>query len=250
MSKELIDETNITKGAYTERFFDGSKEFFNFLKKSTGEPSNQHHNVVEPFDHRSDQKSSVTDLLKTAYSMLDRAQSQLEEKESRIKKLEAILTIDELTGLTNRRGFFKAFESELGRTSRGENRGGLLLMIDLDKFKDINDTHGHMAGDRALCIVAEFLQNSIRTMDIAARLGGDEFVLLFPNTCIAEAMKRADKLEKDLNSLTFQWDGKRIPIYGSIGLKDYAAGDTIEGIILSADAGMYDNKAQRRKQIH
>lgn len=251
MSKELIEGSHTSKVAYTERFFDSSKDFFSFFKKSMEEPSNQLHSGSIDVNHTPDRpQNNVTDLLKAAYSMLDRAQSQLEEKQDRIKKLEAILTIDELTGLTNRRGFFEAFKGELGRTSRGENRGGLLLMIDLDRFKAINDTYGHLAGDRALCVVAEFLQNSIRPMDMAARLGGDEFVLLFPNTCIAKAMKRADKLEKDLNSMTFQWDGKRIPIYASLGLKDYGVGDTIEHIIQSADSGMYSSKAERRNNVH
>jgi len=251
MSKELIEGSNIARGAYAERFFDGSKEFFSFLKKSSAEPSNQHHSMPNHLDDlHGKSNSTITDLLKTAYTMLDRAQSQLEEKEDRIRKLEAIVTVDELTGLTNRRGFYEAFKGELDRTNRGENRGGLLLMIDLDKFKSINDTYGHLAGDRALCVVAEFLNNSIRPMDMAARLGGDEFVLLFPNTCIAKAMKRAEKLEAELNSLSFQWDGKRIPIYGSLGLKDYAVGDTIEHIIQSADSGMYDRKAERHEYIH
>lgn len=251
MSRELIDSTGIErtqneKGAYTERFLDSSRDFFSFFKKNVTEVSNESQPLPVPAETPAPlSRHDVTDLLKAAYAMLDKAQSQLEEKDVRIRMLEKLATVDELTGLTNRRGFYEAFKGELDRTSRGDNRGGLLIMIDLDKFKAINDTYGHLAGDQALRVVAEFLNYSIRTMDLAARLGGDEFVLLLPNTCIAKAMRRADKLEKDLNALSFTWDGVRIPIRGSVGLQDYTGGDTIEGIISRADEGLYDQKSSR-----
>ncbi len=198
---------------------------------------------------RAPEPSHLTTLLKTAYNRLKKAEIDIAEKNERIAELERILTIDELTGLTNRRGFYTHFEAELDRVNRGQNHGGLLIMIDLDRFKFINDTFGHAAGDEALRIVGSFLQSNIRSMDSAARLGGDEFILLLSNTCIELAMARAKKIGERLNSLSFDWEGTRINLHGSLGLKEFTQGDTIESIIAEADAGMYENKAERTEMI-
>ncbi len=187
-----------------------------------------------------------TALLKTAYKMLRQAEHNLALKEERILSLQEILTIDELTGLTNRRGFFHAFEGELDRTNRGENEGGLLLMIDLDYFKMINDTYGHLAGDEALRTVSNYLSSAIRPMDVAARLGGDEFIILMPNTNISMAMQRARKVGNALNDLSFEWKGDTVSLHASIGLKEYVRGDTIETIIEQADQGLYEDKKLRK----
>lgn len=190
--------------------------------------------------------SHLTNLLKSAYARLKKAERDLETKTKRIAELEQILTVDELTGLTNRRGFYKTFEAELDRVNREQNKGGLLIMIDLDRFKTINDTFGHAAGDKALQVVGAFLQSNIRPMDCAARLGGDEFILLMSNTCIELAMDRAKKIGQNLNALGFDWEGTHITLHGSLGLQEFHEGDTIERIIAEADHGMYENKAERK----
>jgi diguanylate cyclase (GGDEF)-like protein len=189
-----------------------------------------------------------TALLKTAYKMLRQAERNLALKEERIQSLQEILTIDELTGLTNRRGFFHAFEAELDRTNRGENEGGLLLLVDLDYFKMINDTYGHLAGDEALRTVSNYLSSTIRPMDVAARLGGDEFIILMPNANISKAMQRARKIGNALNDLSFDWGEDTVHIHASIGLKEFVRGDTIETIIEQADRGLYEDKKQRKDQ--
>ncbi len=119
-------------------------------------------------------------------------------------------------------------------------------MIDLDYFKEINDTFGHLAGDKALKIVGRFLKDFMRSYDIAARLGGDEFIVLMPNTSTAQAMRRAQLLEKCLNELIFSMNGSTIHIRGSLGLREFQSGDTIETIIGAADKAMYDKKEARK----
>lgn len=227
MSTNIAQNTNIEK--------QGEKSsFFGFLKKNNTYPPSLHNNTNE--------------LLKAAYDMLASAEQDLIEKTKRIEALESIVTTDELTKMTNRRGFYQAFCGELERTNRDHNEGGVLIMIDLDDFKLINDIHGHQAGDEALKVVGEFLNNTIRTMDVAARVGGDEFIILFSNTCIAKSMERARKLGDDLNSLRFDWAGAEIKVKASLGLKEYKKGDTVESIIAAADKDMYTDKEKKKQR--
>ena len=211
------------------------RELFSFLRKTSPSTSMQ---------------TSTEELLKSAYKMLEHAERDLSEKDQRIKALENIITTDELTRLMNRRGFFAAFKGELDRTNRQNNKGGLLIMVDLDHFKTINDTFGHLAGDEALKTVGAYLLSTVRDMDLAARVGGDEFIILFSNTSIEASLERARQLGEELNTLTFEWEGTTIKIQASLGLKEYKQGDTIEGIIKEADKGMYENKESKRHTRH
>lgn len=188
--------------------------------------------------------------LKYMFFVAEKAHEKISALEKRVALLEQISTTDELTGLLNRRGFFDAFSQEMDRTNRGHSEGGLMILVDLDNFKNINDQHGHQAGDAALRLVAKALSRDIRTMDSCARLGGDEFVLLLANTERSKALVRAQDMIKKLNSLTLVWYGKEIPVRASLGLKDYKAGDDAEDIFGCADKSMYEEKRNsKRTQI-
>ncbi len=231
MTSDIIQNLDmVKKNTPPEGLFESTGNIVGFLKKHD---SQKHDN-------------ETTELLKTAYRMLCKTEKELSEKEERIKDLEKLLTIDELTQTGNRRGFYSRFEGELDRTNRGENKGGLLIIIDLDHFKSINDKFGHQAGDEALKTVGAFLKSNVRPMDMVARMGGDEFIILMPNTDIAKAMKRARKIGNSLNNLSFKWNETIIHIHASLGLKEYEQGDTIEAIIEQADKGMYENKKIRK----
>ena len=182
-----------------------------------------------------------------AATLLREAHDIITQSAERIAKLERLNSTDELTGITNRRGFLRAFDRELDRVNRDLSQGGLLVMIDLDNFKAINDTYGHEAGDAALKVVASTLASDIRTMDIAARLGGDEFVILFANTNRQNALERAQFLIKTLNNLSFIWNGAEIAVRASLGLKEYKKGSKATHIFNAADASMYENKKQIKK---
>lgn len=189
--------------------------------------------------------TTALDMLREAHNALEDAHLKMSAQRTRIETLESIATTDELTTLPNRRGFIEAFDRELDRTTRGQTKGGLLLMIDLDNFKLINDTYGHAAGDGALRLVAETLKTTIRRMDTAARLGGDEFVILFSNADVMGAVDRAQQLAMRLNALTLRWQGEKIPVRASIGMRAYAAGDTVDAVLHGADSSMYAVKAKR-----
>lgn len=187
-------------------------------------------------------------LLKYAHEMLDRAEALIESQARRIAALEDLTTTDELTGLKNRRGFFEAFTQDLDRCNRGLSAGGLLILVDLDNFKAVNDTYGHLAGDACLRLVARTLANEIRVMDAAARLGGDEFVLLLSNTTKGEAAARAQDLAWQLNRLALAWYGESIPVRASLGLQGYKAGDGADRVFGEADLRLYADKDRKKKR--
>ena len=192
--------------------------------------------------------SATIAFLKWATVRLEAAERKITAQEKRIKALEEQATTDELTGLLNRRGFYDAFLREMDRTDRGHSTGGLLIMVDLDNFKMINDTYGHAAGDASLRLVARMLESNSRIMDTCARLGGDEFVLLLANTERDKALVRAQNLIKQLNSLSLVWYGAELPIRASLGLKEYRAGDKAEDVIGAADMHLYAQKRRSKGQ--
>lgn len=231
MTRNEILEKQTNKNAIPS----GSRDLFYFLKKNQATP---------PI------RTTTEDLLKSAYKMLEKSEKEIKEKDKRIQALEGVITTDEMTGLTNRRGFYQSFKSELDRTNRNNSEGGILIMIDLDHFKSVNDTFGHLAGDKALKTVGKFLSSTIRDMDIAARIGGDEFIMLFSDTSISKSMKRVKSMGEELNNLSFEWETNTINIQASLGIKDYKQGDTIQGIIESADKRMYKDKENKKHTKH
>gem|GEM_PF-516932 len=185
-------------------------------------------------------------LLHHACSLVEKAEATIQSQNERIAVLENISMTDELTSLTNRRGFLAQFMQELDRCDRDISHGGLLILIDLDNFKSINDNHGHAAGDAALRLVARALSEEIRVMDVAARLGGDEFVLLLSNTTKTKASGRAQQLAWRLNNLSLAWYGDILPVRASMGLRAYGKGDKADMIFNGADSHLYANKALRK----
>jgi diguanylate cyclase (GGDEF)-like protein len=160
---------------------------------------------------------------------------------------EAALT-DRLTGLANSRGLSAAFEQSLTRAV-AERDSLSLLMIDLDHFKNINDTYGHDVGDRALKEVARFLSQSIRTHDFCARYAGDEFVLVLAACGAAEAERRARDLQTMFDAIRFSpVAGELVPLHVSIGSSSFPVdGVSLESMLATADRRMYRDKAARKR---
>jgi len=170
--------------------------------------------------------------------------SRLREKESH-GELEKLSLTDSLTGLYNRRHLMGTLASEVQR-SRRLRRAFSVLLADVDRFKQYNDTHGHLAGDAALVKIAEVFRKTTRQVDCVARYGGEEFVvmLLEANTATATLVAervRARVAEQDLG------EGK---LTLSIGVAEYPdGGDTPEELIATADAAMYKAKNAGRNQV-
>jgi diguanylate cyclase (GGDEF)-like protein len=160
--------------------------------------------------------------------------------------LEQMTVTDPLTGLANRRRLRSQFDEELNRAARYGTPLALLL-VDLDRLKDINDKAGHAAGDRALQAIAEGLRRSCRTTDLAARYGGDEFVVLAVNTTATEALALAHRIRSNVRRLgASEKVGGRLSV--SVGAADLerAATPTFEALHAAADEALYQAKASGR----
>jgi diguanylate cyclase (GGDEF)-like protein len=170
--------------------------------------------------------------------------------------LEALSVTDPLTGLANRRRLLAAFADELNRSARYGTPLALLL-IDLDRLKEINDRSGHAQGDRALQLVAESLRRSCRATDLAARTGGDEFLVLAVNTSAGEALALAHRVCATVRrlGLTSTDKEKTVPAPGvtvSIGVADLddVTMPTFVALHAAADAALYAAKAEGRDRVH
>ncbi len=164
--------------------------------------------------------------------------------EQRLTELERLSITDELTGLVNRRGF----EAELRRVMAAARRyreKGVLVYVDLDGFKPINDSFGHAAGDAVLRHVARLLLANIRTNDCAARLGGDEFAVLLTRTDWQRGLKRAETFDALINGAAVVWQGRAITVNASFGFQTYGPGDDLLGALDCADHAMYAAKRAR-----
>jgi diguanylate cyclase (GGDEF)-like protein len=160
-----------------------------------------------------------------------------------LAELEYYSTHDPLTGLHNRRYFNEMIEYELGRSERHKHEFAI-LMLDLDDFKDVNDTYGHPCGDLVLKQVADILHANMRKGDLATRIGGDEFAILLTETGKANAMVVAEKLRNQLRGHTFQTpEGKQFHITTSIGVIIYPEdAQNLSDLMTGVDIGLYRAK--------
>ena len=148
---------------------------------------------------------------------------------------------DSLTGLLNRGAFVAALTDRLERAQLS-GEGVTLFVIDLDRFKNLNDSLGHHAGDIALKSLAERTQASLRPGDMVARYGGEEFVLMLPNTPLDEAQQVLVRLQRSLSSALFNHEGKDVFVTFSAGVTLYRPGETLETALDRADVALYEAK--------
>jgi two-component system, cell cycle response regulator len=181
------------------------------------------------------------DQLKEKVNLLEMAQERLKE----------LAITDGLTGIYNHRYFKQFLAKEIIRANR-HNAKVSLAMLDIDNFKDYNDSHGHLAGDKILRQVAKLMVKNIRSIDVAARYGGEEFVVILPQTDAQAAKVVAEKLRLLIENSQFEKEetqpGSKITI--SIGIATFPENSKeLEGLINSADQRLYVAKAQGRNKV-
>jgi len=155
------------------------------------------------------------------------------------------ISIDELTQACNRREIYRVLRRELNFSARMGSPFSLIL-FDVDHFKQINDSHGHMAGDRVLRGTAELMSRSIRSTDCLGRWGGEEFLLVLPQTDLTAAVLLAERLRELLSERPFE-DVDRVT--ASFGVTTFHAGQELEDLLHAADRAMYRAKQNGRNQV-
>ena len=165
------------------------------------------------------------------------------------ERLNNYATIDTLTHLYNIRALKQRFEEELARAGRYQN-SLVVLFLDLDKFKLVNDTYGHLVGDFVLKEISQIIRDSIRTSDIPGRYGGEEFVVIMVNADAAACMASAKRICAAVREHKFEMNETNIENRISIGLSEFPRdGETMQDLIQSADAAMYTAKRRGGDQV-
>jgi diguanylate cyclase (GGDEF)-like protein len=165
------------------------------------------------------------------------------------RHLRLMVGTDELTGLSQRRPFLERVEEQLA----GNSPGGRVLsiaMLDIDEFKKFNDSFGHLAGDRALQLLAERLRSAVRATDLVARFGGEEFVVAFPGMDVAQAVLRVENLRIKLAQVAVPVDGVTHWLTMSAGVGSWPVdGGTFTEVLAQADARLYEAKRRGRNCV-
>lgn len=168
----------------------------------------------------------------------------LEKLQLDINRLYHIATHDEKTGLYNNVFFKDIFSIEADKAKRGKPLS--LIVVDIDFFKKINDTHGHLQADKILLKLAQLLENKVRKYDIAARFGGEEFFILLPNTKINKAKQIAERLRKSVLTNTLL---KKYKVTISLGVTEFKPRDSLTKMGKRADKALYAAKKSGRNCV-
>ena len=156
---------------------------------------------------------------------------------------------DSLTGLDNRRSLMERLREETERAIRKSTPYSLAI-LDVDRFKSINDRFGHEAGDKALCAISEAIQRSLREYDVCGRWGGEEFLVLLPETSIESAMQVVERIRTGMEQVQLRFsEDDTARVTASFGLTRYRLGESFSDTINRADAGLLKAKMEGRNRV-
>jgi len=190
-------------------------------------------------------RGEVGYLTQVFNDMVGKLRASRQELDARNSELERLAVTDLLTGLHNRRYLLDAFDKEIRRADRHE-RPFCVLMIDVDRFKQYNDSFGHQAGDDVLRGMGRVIPEATRDLDVCARYGGEEFIVLLPECDLANGIVAGERIRARLAKEEF--DGRKITI--SVGVAEFPMhGDSAAAVIGQADAALYESKRLGRDQV-
>ncbi|MDA8098543.1 MAG: sensor domain-containing diguanylate cyclase [Nitrospiraceae bacterium] len=194
-----------------------------------------------------DEIGKVTHVIEYSRDITDRKKSEGDRKRL-IERLEHLSSTDGLTGLLNRRALIEQLGYEIERARRYGSPLSIIL-CDMDNLKEINDTHGHLAGDLAIQLVSATLRNTLRNVDIAGRYGGDEFLIVIPETNLEGTHNIAEKIRTATNATETNFEGKQLRVSVSMGIASLAPGDDIDTFVTRVDVALYSSKHDGRNRI-
>lgn len=176
---------------------------------------------------------------------LDRLKTELSDAQHRMSELEEIADEDPLVPVLNRRGFARELERVIAYVNRYKARA-CVIYIDLDGFKEINDTYGHAAGDAALKFIGAYLVANVRSSDIVGRLGGDEFAIVLHQADHAVADTKAVQLEAGIAGEDFRHQDQNIDLAFSIGVEEITGKESLADLFERVDKAMFARKKSKQ----
>ncbi len=199
---------------------------------------------------RKPEQSEIITKISKLNNELANMTRELKKKNSKLKKanqkIEELLRTDKLTGLSNRRHFMEYFAKIISNAKR-HSLPLSLVMCDLDKFKNINDSYGHDVGDKVLENVGELLRDETRDEDLAARIGGEEFTIILNGTSLEDGKNYAERVRKKVSKLDINQISGNITI--SLGVSKLKESDDQESFLKRADKALYKAKNNGRNQV-
>ncbi len=238
--------TNISSSASQAQ--SEAEKFGNVLEHWTGDAAVSHVSGIEELlGHTRVMQGSIGAL----NSQLEESKREIEQLRSEVKKAREEALSDGLTGLLNRKGFDLALAACLEQCN-GDTECPSLLITDIDFFKRVNDTYGHLLGDKVIRAIAKILSDNIKGKDVAARFGGEEFVVLLPETSLDGAQQFAEKIRATIQKLNIKRadKGESISnITASLGVASYQRGEHISEFIARADSALYKSKNLGRNRV-
>ena len=171
------------------------------------------------------------------------------EEQYHIRRMEEYAMVDPMTGLHNRRWLEQMYTREMNRSNTGHFKL-IAFMLDIDHFKNVNDTYGHLAGDQVLISVAQTLTRSLRPSDMPVRYGGEEFTVFLPGTTIKNAKIIAERIRNNMENMSISLpDGNILQVTVSIGFAERIDDDTVSSLIDRADKALYQAKQNGRNRV-
>lgn len=262
--KQSLTDAKFTLKSLMTTFIDRLSE----ITESTGD----YHQKIEGYSKKIGKSNNLTELshllddimqdtriiqasaLRSHEELLG-SRKQVQEAESKIKKLEQELAQiselvheDQLTGALSRRGLDEAFEREASRADRSQSPLCVVL-LDIDDFKQLNDSLGHQAGDQALIHLSGIIQDALRPGDSVTRYGGEEFVLLLPGVELKEAVETIERLQRELTKKYFLHDNERVLVTFSAGVALRTLEESQQDVLGRADKAMYQAKKAGKNRV-
>jgi len=195
-----------------------------------------------------DEALKARDNMVSARQEVQEAEERIHQLEAKLQHMSELVREDQLTGSLNRRGLDDVFERETARSER-RNTPLCIAVLDLDDFKKLNDTYGHIAGDGALKHLVKIVKDTLRSMDVIARFGGEEFLILLPETTIEAAVATMTRLQRELTRHFFMHENEKVLITFSAGVALRRPHEDQTELVKRADAAMYTAKKTGKNRV-
>ena len=197
--------------------------------------------------HEQSRDQQAQEQINSLNEKIKEMEDDAEQLRSKVLAEREQVVLDPLTGVHNRLGYDERIEQEYARWKRYQSPLSMMV-IDIDHFKNVNDTYGHIAGDKVLQTVARHLGSSIRETDFLARYGGEEFAIIMPDTAASEGLAVAEKLRIDIENCGFHYKGEDVTVTICCGIAEFQSNDTADSVFEKADAAMYRAKKEGRNR--